>query len=260
MTHCAPRRVCRRCRRLANLRVVLFMFVVGVELLAPEGTKAQVRASVLVGVSGIVLPLALGVAAAPWLFPRFAPQGIGFWPFALFIAAAMSVTAFPVLARILKDRNMTRTPAGRLALGAAVIDDATVWIFLAIVLTLTGNTAHGGVAFTAIGALLLVAGVFGVLKPAYARLLCPCAHDGRYAPTAPVWVLIGLLARAAVAEWIGLHAIFGAFLFGICLPREDSLLEPLAGRIEPLAITLLMPVLLPLPAGPPAPAYSLVPA
>ncbi|APP76129.1 cation/H(+) antiporter [Xanthomonas vesicatoria ATCC 35937] len=228
---------------LANLGVVLFMFIVGVELRAPEGTKAQVRSSVLVGVSGIVLPLLLGLAAAPWLFARFAPQGMRLWPFALFIAAAMSVTAFPVLARILKDRNMTRTPAGRLALGAAVIDDATVWIFLAIVLTLTGTHAHGGVAFTALGALALIALVFGVLKPAYARLLKPHAYDGSYAATALVWVLIGLLGCAAVAEWIGLHAIFGAFLFGICLPREDRLLDQLAGRIEPLAITLLMPVL-----------------
>ncbi|WAH64712.1 cation:proton antiporter [Xanthomonas hortorum] len=228
---------------LANIGVVLFMFIVGVELRAPEGTKAQVRASILVGLSGIVLPLSLGLAAAPWLFARFAPQGIGFWPFALFIAAAMSVTAFPVLARILKDRNLTRTPAGRLALGAAVIDDATVWIFLAIVLTLTGGNTHGGVGFTAAGALGLIAVVFGLLKPVYARLLRPRVRDGGYAPTALVWVLIGLLACAAVAEWIGLHAIFGAFLFGICVPREDRLLEHLAGRIEPLAITLLMPVL-----------------
>jgi len=228
---------------LANIGVVLFMFIVGVELRAPEGTKVQVRSSVTVGVSGIALPLLLGLAAAPWLYPRFAPHGIGFWPFALFIAAAMSVTAFPVLARILKDRNMTRTPAGRLALGAAVIDDATVWIFLAVVLTLTGGNAHGGVGFTAAGALVLIAVVFGVLRPAFARLLKPRASDGRYAPTALVWVLIGVLACAAAAEWIGLHAIFGAFLFGICLPREDRLLEHLAGRIEPLAITLLMPVL-----------------
>ncbi|WOB51074.1 cation:proton antiporter [Xanthomonas hydrangeae] len=228
---------------LANIGVVLFMFIVGVELRAPEGTTAQVRASILVGLSGIVLPLLLGLAAAPWLFARFAPQGIGFWPFALFIAAAMSVTAFPVLARILKDRNLTRTPAGRLALGAAVIDDATVWIFLALVLTLTGSDTHGGVGFTVAGALALIAVVFGLLKPAYARLLKPRARDGGYAPTALVWVLIGLLACAAVAEWIGLHAIFGAFLFGICVPRDDRLLEHLAGRIEPLAITLLMPVL-----------------
>lgn len=228
---------------LANIGVVLFMFIVGVELRAPEGTKAQVRSSITVGLSGIVLPLLLGLAAAPWLFPRFAPHGIGFWPFALFIAAAMSVTAFPVLARILKDRTMTRTPAGRLALGAAVIDDATVWIFLAVVLTLTGGNAHGGVGFTAVGALALIAVVFGALRPLYARLLRPRVGDGGYAPTALVWVLIGLLACAAAAEWIGLHAIFGAFLFGICLPREDRLLEHLAGRIEPLAITLLMPVL-----------------
>ncbi len=138
---------------------------------------------------------------------------------------------------------MTRTPAGRLALGAAVIDDATVWLFLAVVLTLTGGNAHGGVGFTAAGALVLVGVVFGLLRPVYARLLTPRASDGSFAPTALVWVLIGLLACAAAAEWIGLHAIFGAFLFGICLPREDRLLEHLAGRVEPLAIILLMPVL-----------------
>ncbi|MCI2244445.1 cation:proton antiporter [Xanthomonas sp. PPL568] len=228
---------------LANVGVALFMFVVGVELRAPEGTKAQVRASLAVGVSSIVLPLLLGLAAGAWLFPQFAPPGIDFWPFSLFIAAAMSVTAFPVLARILKDRNMTRTPAGRLALGAAVIDDATVWIFLAVVLTLTGGNVHGGVGAIVLGAVALIAIAFGVLRPVYARLLRPRAHDGRYAPTALAWVLIGLLGCAAAAEWIGLHAIFGAFLFGVCLPRDDRLLEHLGERIEPLAIALLMPVL-----------------
>lgn len=228
---------------LANLGVVLFMFIVGAELRAPEGTRAQVRSAVSVGVSGIVLPLLLGLTASPWLYPRFAPDGVGYWPFALFISAAMSVTAFPVLARILKDRNMTRTPAGRLALGAAVIDDAMVWLLLAVVLTLTGGNAHGSVGFTAIGGLVLAALVFGMLRPIYARVLKPRASDGSYAPTALVWVLIGLLACAAAAEWIGLHAIFGAFLFGVCLPRDDALLAHLAQRIEPLAITLLMPVL-----------------
>lgn len=124
-----------------------------------------------------------------------------------------------------------------------MIDDATVWMFLAIVLTLTGGNTHGGVAFTATGAVVLIAVVFGVLKPVYARVHTPRASDGDYPSTALVWVLIGVLACAAVAEWIGLHAIFGAFLFGICVPRDDRLLVHLAGRIEPLAITLLMPVL-----------------
>ncbi|WP_140725367.1 MULTISPECIES: cation:proton antiporter [Gammaproteobacteria] len=228
---------------LSTLGVVLFMFVVGLELRAPEGNRAQVRSAFATGLLGIVLPMALGLAIAPWLHPRFAPAGVAFWPFALFISAAMSVTAFPVLARILKDRGMTRTTAGRLALGAAVIDDAMVWIFLAVVLTLTGRNEHGSILFTAAGAIATVAVVFVLLKPLYARLLQAHAGDDAFPRQALAWVLVGLLACTAVTEWIGLHAIFGAFLFGTCLPRDDRLLRYLAERIEPIAVTLLMPVL-----------------
>jgi Kef-type K+ transport system membrane component KefB len=227
---------------LSTMGVVLFMFIVGAELRAPEGTRAQVRTAFSVGLLGIALPMALGLGLAPWLHPRFAPAGVAFWPFALFLAATMSVTAFPVLARILKDRGMTRTTAGRLALSSAVIDDAAVWVILAVVLTLAGG-AHASVAMTALGALGVVAVVFGMLRPLYARLLRSRVADGAYSPHALIWVLLGLLACAALAEWIGLHAIFGAFVFGTCLPREDRLLKHLAEKIEPLAVTLLMPVL-----------------
>jgi len=228
---------------LATLGVALFMFVVGVELRAPEGTRSQLRSAFSVGVLGVVLPLGLGLAIAPVLHPALAPAGVAFWPFALFIAAAMSVTAFPVLARILKDRRMTHTVPGRLALSAAVIDDGCVWVFLALVLSLASGGQSGGVALALTGALALVATAFLVLKPLYARLLRPAGLDGEPPHGCFVWVLVGVLACSAFAEWIGLHAVFGAFLFGVCLPRDDRLLRFLAKRIEPVAIVLLMPVL-----------------
>lgn len=228
---------------LASLGVALFMFVVGLELRAPEGTRTQVRSAIAIGSMGIVLPLALGLLIAPVLHARFAPEGVGFWPFALFIAAAVSVTAFPVLARILKDRGLANSVPGRLALGAAVIDDACVWVFLALVLALTGAESQAGVVVALGGALLLVAVAFGVLKPLYARLLRPHGADGEPVPGAFLWVLVGVLACAAFAEWIGLHAIFGAFLFGTCLPREARVLHAMSRRIEPISVVLLMPVL-----------------
>src|SRR4030095_1360173 len=101
---------------LSQLGLVLFMFIVGAEMRAPNGVRAQVKAAGAVGVLSVLLPMALGVAIAPALHPRFAPEGVSFWPFALFMAAAMAITAFPVMARILKERNMTHTTIGRLSL------------------------------------------------------------------------------------------------------------------------------------------------
>jgi len=229
---------------LATVGLVLFMFIIGAELRPVEGTRAQVRAAGAVGVLGISLPLLLGLAISPWLHPRFAPEGLGFWPFALFMAAAMSVTAFPVLARILKDRNLTQTRAGRLALSAAIIDDGFVWIFLALVLTFVGGSRHG-VGVVAAGALALVAIVFLVLKPLYAYLLRRDrvrSGDGTLSRGMLVAILIGLVGCAAFAELIDLHAVFGAFVFGVCLPRDERLVAQLAKAFEPVSMLLLMPV------------------
>jgi len=228
---------------LATLGVTLFMFIVGAELRAPDGTRAQVRAALSIGLSGLALPFALGLAIAPLLHARLAADGIGFWPFALFLAAVMSVTALPVLARILKDRNLGASTPGRLALGAAMINDAFVWILLAAVLAFTGHGKPDGALLAVVGALALAATAFLLLKPLYARVLRPAGIDGQPAASAFGWVFAGLLGCAAFAEWIGLHAIFGAFLFGLCLPRDERLLRFLVHRIEPMAVTLLMPAL-----------------
>ncbi|MGC3985592.1 MAG: cation:proton antiporter [Pseudorhodoferax sp.] len=232
---------------LATLGVVLFMGIVGAELRAPGGMGAQLRASLWVGLSSMALPMLLGLAIAPALHPVLAPEGVGFWPFALFLAVALSITAFPVLARILKDRRMSRTPVGQLSLGAAAVVDACAWIVLALVLAVGSaqGTAGGGWS----GFLRICAGLVGfaavvllVLKPVYAALLRRQLRDGELGDMGLAAVLLGLLACAVVAEWLHLHAVFGAFLFGVCLPRDDALLHALEARIAPLATVLLLPV------------------
>jgi Kef-type K+ transport system membrane component KefB len=228
---------------LSQLGLVLFMFIVGAELRAPDGVRAQIKAAGMVSVLSVLLPMGLGLAIAPLMYPQLAPAGVAFWPFALFIAVAMAVTAFPVLARILKDRNLTQTPIGRLALGSAAIADVLAWIMLALVIALIASKTGWPGFWRAIGGLFGIAiVVFVALRPLYARLLAGRAHDGQPGGMMLALLLIGAFACAAATEWLGLHAVFGAFLFGACLPRDERLLHTLVERIEHVAVIVLMPI------------------
>lgn len=227
---------------LATLGLVLFMFVIGAELRAPDGARAQVVAATRVAGLSALLPFALALAVAPLLHGTLAPAGIGFWPFALFLGVALAVTAFPVLARILKDRRLQHTRVGRLALSAAALLDVAAWIVLALLVALSGGGDWTTLLRTLAGLALLLVVVYGGLRPLYAWLLHRYAHDGRPSGTVLAALLVGLFACAAATEWLHLHAVFGAFLFGTCLPRDDRLLHSLVERIEHLALVLLMPV------------------
>ena len=227
---------------LSMLGLVLFMFIVGAELRAPDGVRAQFKAAGWVGVSSVLVPMALGIAVSPLLHP-LAPAGVGFWPFALFMASAMSITAFPILARILKERGMTHTPLGRLSLGGAAIADVLAWIMLALVVALIGSgDGYAGFLKTTLGLVAMGAVVFGALRPLYGWLLRRHAPDGQPSLMVLAAILIGAFACAATTEWLGLHAVFGAFLFGAYLPRDDRLLKSLIERVEYMAIVVLMPI------------------
>lgn len=228
---------------LSTLGLVLFMFIVGAELRAPDGVRAQFRAAGWVGVLSVLLPMLFGIAISPFLHESLAAEGVAFWPFALFMAAAMSITAFPIMARILKERNLTHTRIGRLSLASAAIADVLAWIMLALVVALIGS-GEGYVGFlkTTAGLVVLCAVVFGGLKPLYAWLLRRHAPDGAPAGMVLAALMIGMFVCAAITQWLHLHPVFGAFLFGACLPRDDRLLRALIERVEHLAIVVLMPV------------------
>ncbi len=228
---------------LSTLGLVLFMFIVGAELRAPNGVRAQIKSAGLVGVLSVLLPMALGIGIAPLLHGSLAPAGVGVWPFALFMAAAMSITAFPIMARILKERGMTHTRLGQLSLSSAAIADVLAWIMLALVVALIGSgEGFAGFLKTTLGLLVLAAIVFGVVRPLVAALLRRHAADGQPGGMVLAALLIGVFACAAATQWLHLHPVFGAFLFGACLPRDDRLLRTLIERIEHLAILVLMPI------------------
>jgi Kef-type K+ transport system membrane component KefB len=228
---------------ISQLGLVLFMLVVGAELRLPAGAKAQIRAATWVGVLSVLLPMALGFAAAMPLYPMLAAPGLAFWPFALFFAAAMSITAFPVMARILKDRGETQTRIGRLALTSAALADVLCWVLLAILLIIAGSGNDWSRIVRMLVALVaLCAVLFGVVRPLIAWLVARYARDGSHAAVVLATLAIGALASSYVTAYIGVHAVFGAFLFGACLPRDDRLLHFLIERIEHVAVVVLLPV------------------
>ncbi len=228
---------------LSQIGLVLFMFIVGAELRLPGGARKHLGASGVVGLLSVLLPFALGLAISPALHERYAPEGIAFWPFAFFMAASMSITAFPIMARILKERGMTESAVGRLSLTSAALADVLAWIVLAFVVALISSKAGwSGFAITMLGSLGLAAFAFTVLKPWLARMLDRHAPDGRPDSGLLAMILILVFAGAAATSALGLHAVFGAFLVGAVLPRDNRLLACLVERVEYVAVIVLMPV------------------
>jgi Kef-type K+ transport system membrane component KefB len=223
---------------LSQIGLVLFMFIVGAELRLPGGARRELTAASLVSLLSVLLPMALGLAISPALYPRFAPEGVAFWPFALFMATSMAITAFPVMARILRDRGVTQTTVGRLALTSAAVADVLAWVMLALVVALiSARGGWSGFLVTVFGTAAIMLVMFVVLRPLLARLLVRHAVDGKPSAGVLALLLIGLLASSAITDVLGLHAVFGAFLFGAALPRDNRLLAVLVERIETVAVS-----------------------
>ncbi len=224
---------------LADLGLVLFMFVVGyeVDLRLVHGRE---RTAASVSVSSIVLPLVLGTGLGVWL-AHWQQHVRHLLPFALFVGTAMSVTAFPVLARILTDRGMHRTRIGGLALASAAIDDVLAWSLLAVVVAIAGS---GGNELRLLLAPVYAAVMLLLVRPLLHRLGTVYERQGRLTPGVLAAVLAGLLLSSYATDWMGVKFIFGAFLFGLVMPREgfEALREDILERLEQVSVLVLLPV------------------
>jgi Kef-type K+ transport system membrane component KefB len=225
---------------LANLGVVMFMFAVGY-LLDLRLIRGRERVAASVSVSSIILPLALGVGLGVWLASRHHVHHV--LPFALFVGTAMSVTAFPVLARILTDRGMHRTRIGGTALASAAIDDVLAWSLLAVVAAIAGA---GGQPLRLLLAPVYAGVMFGLVRPLLRQLADVYQRRGRLTPNVLVATLAGLLLSSYATDWMGVKYIFGAFLFGVVMPREGAaaavLREEILNRLEQVSVLVLLPV------------------
>ena len=231
---------------LAQLGLVLFMFIVGLELdmLLIRGRE---KLAGTISAASVALPFALGAGLALILYPSHDQTPLGpVAPLALslFLGVAMSITAFPVLARILTDRGMHRTSTGVLALACAAVDDIIAWTLLAFVVAVVqGNGPVDVLRIIALTA-VFAAVMFGLVRPLLRRLNEWYRKVGRLTPDILAVVLVGVLASAYITEIIGIHAIFGAFIFGAIMPREGAadMTTEILERLEQVSVLLLLPL------------------
>jgi Kef-type K+ transport system membrane component KefB len=223
---------------LSQLGVALYMFLIGVEL-DTDVLRGQLRATVTIAQSSIVLPFVLGAGLAAVVAPNLAPSGVPFTHFVLFMGVAMAITAFPVLARILADTGLTRTDLGRLALTCAAVGDVTAWCLLAFVVGVV-QSRQGSALLPSVMTVGYIALMFMVVRPAVGRW-CRRLEARALDRDVIAAVIVAALVSALITEWIGIHAIFGAFLMGAVIPHDSRLARALEERIENLVTILLLP-------------------
>ncbi len=234
-----PEQVVDVMKIMAQFGLVLFMFLIGLEL-DQSLLRGSGHTAVFVSHVSILAPLTLGAALAIPLYPLVGSGS--FSGFALFMGAAMAITAFPVLARILTDGGLHTTRLGILAITCAAVDDVTAWCVLAIVVGIAQATGAGDALVTIGLAVLFIALMIVAVRPVLRRLEWVHAQRGRLGAHLTAAILVGLLISAWTTEVIGIHAIFGAFLAGAILPRSGDLARELTERLEDLTVLFLLPI------------------
>jgi Kef-type K+ transport system membrane component KefB len=224
---------------LAQIGVILFMFLVGLEL-DTGALRHGTHSTIAISHASIIVPFLLGSTFALWLYPRYSTSDVPFVVFALFLGVSLSVTAFPVLARILTDQNLHRTPLGTLALTCAAVDDVTAWCLLAFVVSVA-KAQIGSAAVTVALTLVFIAVVLLFARPLLLRLVERVERQGQLTQTPTALLFIALLLSALATESIGIHALFGAFLLGAVIPHDSRVAKDLAKRLEDLVIIFLLP-------------------
>jgi Kef-type K+ transport system membrane component KefB len=226
---------------LSQLGLILFMFIIGMELDVTL-LRRQAQAAVIISHASILFPYFLGVLLAYYLYRDYAPANISFLAFGLFMGIAMSITAFPVLARIVQERGMTKSAIGAMVITCAAADDVTAWCLLAAVIAIVkAGTATNALFVIGLSA-AYVSFMIYVARPFLVKLADVYASKESFNKTVIAFIFLLLLTSAFLAEVIGIHALFGAFLAGAIIPPNLRFKEILAEKIEDVSMVLLLPL------------------
>jgi Kef-type K+ transport system membrane component KefB len=226
---------------LSQIGLILFMFIIGLEV-DMDVFRTKATEGIVIGHVSIVFPYFLGVIMAWFLYSTYAPSNIPFLAYGLFMGIATSITAFPVLARILRERKMTKTPVGSLAILCAAINDITGWFLLAIVIAIAKAGSISGALMGILWSVVYVLAMFLAVKPLLKKLSDKRFLDGKSDLTFTGVVFFTLITSAFIAEVIGIHALFGAFMAGVIMPTSASLRHVFTEKVEDVSVTLLLPL------------------
>lgn len=227
----------------SQLGLILFMFIVGMEL-DIKILKNKTNAAGIIGISSIVLPFILGIFTAYYLYPQQQSSGLhtSFWAFALFMGIAMSITAFPVLARIIQERKLTKTSLGTLALTSAAVNDILGWCLLAAVIGFIRATSLMGVLFTILFSIIYIMIMIYVARPILSRMFTFFIPNETLNKSIVALIFILLLFSAYLTQFLGIHALFGAFLLGVIMPQNLHFRKTFIEKIEDISMVVLLPL------------------
>ena len=224
---------------LSQVGLVLFMFVIGMEL-DFSVLKNKINETLVISHAGILVPFFLGIVASYWIYEEYAAAQTAFLPFALFIGISMSITAFPVLARIIQERNMTKTSLGTLAIASAANDDVTAWCLLAVVIAIAKAGTFAS-ALYAIGLTALYI-MFMVVRPFLKKVGEVYANQEVINKTFVALILLILIISSTLTEIIGIHALFGAFMAGVVMPPSIGFRKVMMEKVEDIALVFFLPL------------------
>jgi len=226
---------------LSQIGLAFFMFVVGMELDLSK-LKSKTHDALIISQVSIVFPFFLGTCVSYFIFQELAPKDVNFLSFALFIGIAMSITAFPVLARIIKERNLTKTSLGVLAITCAAADDVTAWCLLAAVIAIVKAGSITSALFTIGLAVAYIVFMLYLIKPWLQKISDKRINKNTINKTAIGISFFLLLLSAYYTEIIGIHALFGSFIAGVVMPNNTRFKEILTDKIEDVSTILLLPI------------------
>ncbi|MEH2145496.1 cation:proton antiporter [Nostoc sp.] len=226
---------------LSQVGLIFFMFLIGLEL-NPKYLSGQLEVAVLTSHVSILVPFSLGTLLAVILYPLVSNASVSFTAFTLFLGAAMSITAFPVLARIITEKNLQGTRLGTLALTCAAVDDVTAWCLLAVAIAVARTGNFAGAIPTIIASIVYIGLMLTVGRWFLKGLAKHYIRAGRLSQLLLAGIYMGVVASALITELIGIHLIFGAFLLGAAMPKNEDLVRELAVKTEDFVLIFLLPI------------------